>query len=272
LSANGAAPRRARVLRWSAWAPGIETPEAWRAWCAAPVPFATTGHPEARFLPAMLRRRCSPLTRIALTAAWGCVEGGELGRVRSVFASRHGSVNESIEMIEQVVRRERLSPAQFSHTVHNAQAGLFCIAAQNRAASSSIAARADTFACGWLEVLAHLERDPACRVLFVVADVELAPRFAALVEEPEASYGLALLLARDGDGPELRFDLGGVEAAPVTPWPHAGVFLRWLQSDEPRLSLGRFHWTRCSGDVVRNRSVCPPCDYDNRLSTDRAAQ
>jgi len=237
--------RSARVLRWSAWAPGLETPEAWRAWCAEPVPLATTGHPEAKFLPAMLRRRCSPLTRIALTAAWGCVEEGELGRVRTVFASRHGSVNESIEMIEQVVRRERLSPAQFSHTVHNAQAGLFCIAAQNRAASCSLAGRADTFACGWLEVLTHLERDPASRVLYVMADVELAPRFAELVEEPEASYALALLIARDGDGPELQFDLEGVDATPVTPWPHAGEFLRFLLSDAERFSLGRFHWTQC---------------------------
>jgi hypothetical protein len=162
-----------------------------------------------------------------------------------VFASRHGSVNESIEMIEQVCRRERLSPAQFSHTVHNAQAGLFCIAAQNRAASCSLAGRADTFACGWLEVLTHLERDPASPVLFVMADVELAPRFAALVEEPEASYALALLIAREGDGRALRFDLEGAQQTPVTPWPHAGVFLRWMLSDDERLSLGRFHWTRC---------------------------
>ena len=244
MSANGAALRSVRVLRWSAWAPGIETPEAWRAWCAAPVPLAPTGHPAAKFLPAMLRRRCSPLTRIALTAAWGCVEEGGLGRVRTVFASRHGSVNESIEMIEHVVRRERLSPAQFSHTVHNAQAGLFCIAAQNRSASCSIAARADTFACGWLEVLAHLERDPATPVLYVMADVQLAPRFAALVDEPESSYALALLVARGGEGPRLRVDLDGVEKTPVTPWPHAGEFLRWFLSDAERLSLGRFHWTR----------------------------
>ena len=152
--------------------------------------------------------------------------------MRTVFASRHGSVNESIEMIEQVVRRERLSPAQFSHTVHNAQAGLFCIAAQNRSASCSIAGRADTFACGWLEVLAHLERDPATPVLYVMADVQLAPRFAALVDEPREPYALALLIARTGDGPELRFDLEGVEETPVTPWPHAGVFLRWMLSDD----------------------------------------
>jgi hypothetical protein len=245
LSANGAALRTARVLRWSAWAPGIETPDAWRAWCGAPVPFATTGHPEAKFLPAMLRRRCSPLTRIALTAAWGCADESELARVRTVFASRHGSVNESIEMIEQVVQRQRLSPAQFSHTVHNAQAGLFSLAAQNRAASCSLAGREDTFACGWLEVLTHLERDPGTPVLFVTADVELAPRFAELVEEPEASYALALLVAREGDGTALRFELGGSDTTPVTPWPHAGVFLRWFLSDDERLSLGRFHWTRC---------------------------
>jgi len=244
VSGNGSALRTARVLRWSAWAPGIETPEAWRAWCDAPVPLAPTGHPEARFLPAMLRRRCSPLTRIALTAAWGCVDESQLGRVRTVFASRHGSVNESIEMIEQVVRRARISPAQFSHTVHNAQAGLFSLAAQNRAASCSLAGRDDTFACGWLEVLAHLERDPATPVLLVMADVELAARFAALVEEPEASYALALLIARDGDGTGVRFDLAGVDPTPVTPWPHAGVFLRWLLSADQKLSLGRFHWTR----------------------------
>jgi hypothetical protein len=255
VSENGARLRTARVLRWSAWAPGLETPEAWRAWCDTPVPLAPTGHPEARFLPAMLRRRCSPLTRIALTAAWGCADAGDLARVRTVFASRHGSVNESIEMLEQIVRRERLSPAQFSHTVHNAQAGLFCIAAQNRSASSSIAGRSDTFACGWLEALAHLERDPAGSVLFVMADVQLAPRFAGLVEEPESSYALALLIAREGDGPELRFDLAGTEPAPVTPWPHAGVFLRWLLSGDQRLSLGRFHWTRCGDDLATGRAA-----------------
>ena len=90
----------------------------------------------------------------------GLRRGGRARRLRTVFASRHGSVNESIEMIEQIARRERLSPATFSHTVHNAQAGLYCIAAQNRSASCSLAGRTDTFACGWLEVLAHLDAIP----------------------------------------------------------------------------------------------------------------
>ena len=140
-----------------------------------------------------------------LTAAWGCLEEGELGRVRTVFASRHGA-STSRSGCSRGVRARAAVARAFSHTVHNAQAGLFSIAAQNRAASSSLAARADTFACGWLEALAHLERDPARRCCYVIADVQLAPRFAALVDEPEGSYALALLVAREGDGPQLRFD------------------------------------------------------------------
>jgi Beta-ketoacyl synthase, N-terminal domain len=245
-SAPGTAETRAHVRRWFAWAPGLEGAPAWEAWSRAPAPLGTEGRPDAGFLPPMLRRRCTPLTRLVLTAAFGALAEEERPRVRTVFATRHGSINESIELLHQVVAGERLSPTKFSHTVHNAQAGLFSLAAQNRAASCSLAGRDDTFACGWLEVLAHLERDPSCPVLYVMADVELAPRFAALVEEPEASYALALLVARDGEGTPLRFDLGGGEATPVTPWPHAGVFLRWFLSDAERLSIGRFHWTRGS--------------------------
>ena len=175
------AASRAHVLRWSAWAPGLEDPAAWQAWAARPRRSRGEGHPDAAFLPAMLRRRCTPLTRIALSAAFGALAEEERPRVRTVFASRHGSINESIELLHSVVQQERLSPTKFSHTVHNAQAGLFCIAAGNRQASSSLAARHDTFACGWLEALTHLEREPARPVLLVMSDVALDPTFAALV-------------------------------------------------------------------------------------------
>jgi len=237
---------RAHVRRWSAWAPGLEDAAAWQAWASAPAPLPPEGHPEASFLPAMLRRRCTPLTRLVLTAAFGALEEEERPEVRTVFASRHGSINESIEMIHSVVRGERLSPTKFSHTVHNAQAGLFCIAAGNRQASSSLAARADTFACGWLEALTHLEREPGRPVLLVTSDVPLDPTFASLITEPPGAYGLGLLLERAGDGPGFDFDLDGRGEAGAQPWPDAAEFLRFLLAGEARLELGRFGWTRAS--------------------------
>ena len=244
---SATAPPRARVRCWSAWSPGRETAEDWQAWARAPESLPTEGHPEARFLPAMLRRRCTPLTRIVLTSAFGCLGEAERGAVRTVFASRHGSINESIQLLHAIVRGERISPAKFSHTVHNAQAGLYCIAAGNREASSSLAARGETFASGYLEALTHLEREPDRPVLYVMGDVALADTFAGLVEEPPGVYSLALLLESGGEGPELTFDLEGEEpgeAEPVRAWPDALEFLRWLLADEPELSLGRFRWTR----------------------------
>jgi hypothetical protein len=199
----------------------------------------------------MLRRRCSPLSRIVLTVAFDCCGREDLARVGSVFASRHGNINESIELLERLARQLPLSPTRFSHSVHNAQAGLFSIAAGNRQASSSIAAETETFACGFLEALTFLERTPESPVLLVMADVPLSDAFAGLVDEPATSYGLGLLLASDGPGTRLDFGItAGGSAAPRGRWPDALEFLRWLESPEPRLALGagprRYEWAKAA--------------------------
>jgi hypothetical protein len=239
----------AYLRKWAAWAPGLEDEQAWLGWCAEPRPLAAEGNPEASFLPALLRRRCSPLTRIMLTVAFECCDEPERAQVGSVFASRHGNINESIDLLERLAHQLPLSPTRFSHSVHNAQAGLFSIAAGNRRASSSIAAEEETFGCAWLEALTFLERFPETPVLLVMAEVPLAPVFAALVDEPPASYGLGLLLASRGPGARLDFGIsagGGAAARPR--WPEAAEFLRWLASPEPQLALGagprRFEWAK----------------------------
>lgn len=230
----------ATLRRWAAWAPGRASREEWTEWARNPRTVGAETSPDGRFLPAMLRRRCTPLTKTMLTAAFACCEETERSNVRTVFASRHGSINESIGLLEAIVRRETVSPAKFSHTVHNAQAGLFSIACGNREASSSLSAQEDTFACGYLEALTHLWREPQRPVLFVMGDVPLAETFAHLVDEPAACYAVALLLARDGDGTTLSFRCEGSEAPnKSTDWPDGLEFLRWLLSSEALLRLGQ---------------------------------
>ncbi len=246
------------VRRWAAWAPHLHTVEDWRAWADAPAPLGDDETADAKFLPAMLRRRCTPLTRAMLTAAFGCVTEADQSSVRTVFASRHGSINESVELLENVARGERLSPSKFTHTVHNAQSGLFSIAAGNRMATAALAGRAETFGTGFLEALTHLHRDPATPVLYVCGDVPLADTFAPLVAEPRAAYAVGLLLAAPGSGAglapadgvedgvvRLRFTLETDDKAPADApclaeaaqaergWPDAAEFLRWLLSGGP---------------------------------------
>ncbi len=226
------------VEGWAAWAPGLEDETSWRSWCANPKELEREGKADVSFLPAMLRRRCGPLARIMLNAAFRCCDQERRGEAASVFASRHGNINESIEMLEHLTRQRNLSPTRFSHSVHNAQAGLFSIAASNRAPSSSLAAQDDTFAAAWLEAVILLSRVPERPCLLVIGEVPLAPAFAKLLDEPEASYALALLL-RVGDGANaLRLTLEAhPEVRRPARWPDALEFLRFLLSNDAHFQI-----------------------------------
>ena len=245
----------ATLERWSAWSPGLDSHDAWRVWSKSPAPLASEGQPDAAFLPRMFRRRCGPLARVMLKTAFDCCETQELPEVATVFGSRHGNINESVDLLDRLARRQPLSPTTFSHTVHNAQAGLFSIAASNRCASSSISAQEDSFACTYLEAMTLLERTPERPVLLVIADVPLAATFARLIDEKPAAYGLALLLSNSRNGQaQLAFDPSPGPGQRRSPdWPDAIEFLRWLLCAESQLCLGRqarrWSWKRVAQDI-----------------------
>ena len=74
------------LRRFAAWAPGLADPGAWQAGARAPAPGGREGSPEARFLPPMLRRRCTALSRAMLHVAFEACPEQERSEVRTVFA------------------------------------------------------------------------------------------------------------------------------------------------------------------------------------------
>jgi hypothetical protein len=67
-----------------------------------------------------------------------------------------------------------------------------------------------------------------------VGDVPLAATFAALIDEPVTSYGVALLLESGGAGPGFELGVRSNDESQSTrlEWPGAIEFLRfWLSSD-----------------------------------------
>jgi hypothetical protein len=225
--------------RWAAWAPGIETPEAWRAWARAPRALHDRGAPAAEFLPSLARRRCDEQSRTMLEVAYASCEADRRGEVACVFASRHGSFATTVSLLEDLAANAPLSPTRFSHSVHNTPAGLFSIWAGNLQPSTALAAREETFAHGMLEAACLLHREPGRPVMLVVGDEPVPAPLAPIADREHGSYALALRL---GPGPSIRFrleastDPGAVRTG-VAAWPPALEFLRWWLSGDATLRL-----------------------------------
>jgi hypothetical protein len=235
------------VRRAAAWAPGLETPEAWGEWARRPRPIAGDGAPAAAFLPALLRRRCDRLTRMLLHAAHHACDAAERASARSVFASRHGCVVNTIELLAQLAADQELSPTRFSHSVHNAPAGLFSIAAGNRAASTSVAAGMDTFACGFLEAATQLARAPGSPVLLVAGEEPLPEVLQRFAEPGEAPHAVALLLAAQPPGRLVELAIEPGDGPPAAAdWPPAVAFLRAFLAGDAEVRIGSgaacFRW------------------------------
>jgi hypothetical protein len=189
----------------------------------------------------MLRRRLSPLTRLALGAAHACAR--ELADFRIVFASRHGELARTTAMLECLADGEAVSPASFSMSVLNAGAGLFSMLRGNTAPVTAISAGRASFGYGVLEACLQLAGDPGRPVLYVYADEPAPPVYGEAEPPGSEAHALGMLLASaaerrvacsvaaDAAGPareaQSRAFLGCL-AAGAAAWSDAGR--RWLWS------------------------------------------
>jgi hypothetical protein len=234
------------LARWSAWLPGVETPEAWRAWAQEPRRAREPAAPGAAEIPALLRRRCDALSRALLHVAGECCEPALRGDVATVFATRFGPLGAVVENLEALAAGVPLSPTTFSHAVHNTALGLFSIWAKNREPGSALAAGANTFAHGWLEAALLAERERARPVLLVAGDAALPSALEECAPSAHGPHAVALLLRADGAGVRVRFRLapGGTPAS-AEELPQPLAFLRWWLSGAASLQLAseRHSWS-----------------------------
>ena len=121
------------VARWSSW------------------PAAASAAPDIGFIEPIVRRRLSTLSRVALKVAHDCVAGSRSTRV--VFASRHGELRRTTDILRNISAGEPVSPTAFSLSVLNAMTGVFGIARGDRSAASAISAGAETLGYALLEAL-----------------------------------------------------------------------------------------------------------------------
>lgn len=168
---------RVPVAKWLAWGDKPQQPDS---------------APDIGFIEPLLRRRLSPLARAALHLANGCAQGRE--SVRFVYASRHGELGRTVELLRNIARDEALSPTTFSLSVLNSAAGVFAIARGDHAPATAISAGTETFGFGLLDAYSRFRLDPATPVLYVYADMPAPPPLGSQACDPENILAVAMLI------------------------------------------------------------------------------
>lgn len=157
----------------------------WSSW-----PAAASAAPDIGFIEPIVRRRLSTLSRVALKVAHDCV--AEAG-ARVVFASRHGELRRTTDILRAISAGEPVSPTAFSLSVLNAMTGVFGIARGDRSAASAISAGAETLGYALLEAHAQYATQPDSPVLLVYADEPADPAYGTIEDEVPGG-AIAILL------------------------------------------------------------------------------
>jgi len=93
---------RFSIAAFAAWAPGVETAEAWLEWASGHRPIEGQSEPAVRSMAPMLRRRAGFLDRMALEVAYQCIDNRP--GVPAIFCSRHGDTSRSVDLLTDLAK------------------------------------------------------------------------------------------------------------------------------------------------------------------------
>lgn len=239
------------IQDWAAFAPGLADREAWLAWARAPHLPQGDELPALAEMPAMQRRRLERLGRMALQVAYWAA-GAPPMSLPIVFASRHGDIRRTYQMLDELAQEQPLSPTAFGLSTHNAIAAQFSIATGFTGNYTAVAAGRCTAEAAIVEAMSMLG-DGNSEVLVVYYDGVVPDAYSGFFDEAQCDYAWALRLraAEAGIGFSLAWgdpDQGVAEAAD-TGLPHGLRVLQFLLSrrscwrvdDAPRQWVWRRH-------------------------------
>lgn len=237
------------ITGWQAWAPDVSSHSDWQAWCAQPRLLDGSQTADVSFLPALQRRRLSPLARMAFHVGWPLAENRPAQPL--VFCSRHGETPRNLQLLTSLAQQEDLSPTHFSLSVHNAVVGLWSIFRNDTSEMTAIAGVEDGLEHALLEAQLLLAAG-APSVLVIIAEGQQPEAYQPWIDDVPFAYAVALQIV-----PGDRFQLTLSTAVEVQPpvaktWPHALQLLPVLLGMQQQLLLRtaqrQWHWRHLSDE------------------------
>jgi hypothetical protein len=151
-------------------------------------------------IPKSILRRSSTLTREALALA-DFIFGTDIDFL--VFATKHGELNRTQNLLKTLAQKKELSPTQFAQSVHSTAAGLLTIANRKEVAFTTICASNSTFSMAMIEAISHIKCSPGAEVCIVLADESPPPELEKFIGYDDA--GAVAIKLTAGSDFRLRF-------------------------------------------------------------------
>lgn len=218
-------PIQFNILAWSAWTSSDNTST------KASPSISVTEKPAVETIPPMLRRRLNVLGRAC--AAQILAHSSSEENIPIVYSSRHGDVERTLSVLQEIAAGEPVSPMAFSLAVHNAISGIVSIQQKNRANILTVAAP-DPLVPVLLEA-AGLLAEGADKVLCVLADTELPELYRKEGDFTQVPWAASFVISQSGDGLDLELKPGG-EGADACDYPELD-FIRWMDGEKHTIQL-----------------------------------
>lgn len=214
----------------------------WLSWAQMPSLPRGDDKPDLPEMAPMLRRRLERLGRMGLQVAYRVQPAND--PCPTVFASRHGNVQHSLDLLQALAREGAVSPTQFSMSVHNAIGALYSIARGDTHSYTAVAGGRSTIEAAFVEA-AGLLAEGAPQAMVVVYDEPLPALYERFRDEPESPYAWACRLAPGA----LSLSWSNQTAVPAPGLlPHGLEVLQFLLGTAPALDFaaadGSWHWRR----------------------------
>ena len=147
-------------------------------------------NPAVDFIPALQRRRLTDLEKIGLFLIH------ELGALpknyKTVFASHWGEWRQTFDLFQQYHTEKQISPAGFSHSVHNAMPGIESVLAKNTQNYTAIAAKENTLEAALTEAIIS-----PIPTLLIYAEENNPEFYNSYLSEQIQAHGLACLISTE---------------------------------------------------------------------------
>lgn len=172
--------------------------------------------PDVSTIPAMLRRRLNLLGRAAASQLLS-LPGSDGSNTAIVYCSRHGDIERTLSILQDLASDAPVSPMNFSLAVHNAVSGILSIHGGVTANISSIAAGREGLVPALLEAAGMLSSGYR-RVICLLCDVSLPEIYRSPSYRPEQAFAACFALSVD-EGTALTLEYAGMTSNDSQPVP-----------------------------------------------------